>query len=156
MCEPAPGEATLDELSPSEHLVVFAWRMLVAGRRHCPALRDELEACAEDDAPKVLAGLSAVLLAVGRGSRKPISVGHPGCAVVTKDERDLLSLLSAAQTGDESLLAARLCWMVRLECQLAAAAIVQSFAITMDAVGLRLPCPEIGAERPSIPRLALC
>ncbi|HEY0301201.1 MAG TPA: hypothetical protein VGC36_07715 [Rhizomicrobium sp.] len=150
------GDVTLDRLSRSEQVLVFAWRMLVAGRPHCGFLHAELEAYAGDEARNVLAGLSAVLMALGQGSRKTISVGHPGCALVTQDERNVLALLATAQQCDEDLLAVRLCWTVRPESQRAALVILQTFAVLLDQIGLRLPA--LGGGRPDISArcLALC
>ncbi len=156
MCEPMPGDVTLDHLSRAEQLLVFGWRMLVAGRAHCGVLHAELEVHAGEEARSVLAGLSAVLLALGQGSRKTISVGHPGCALVTQDERNVLALLATAQQCDEEVLAVRLCWTVRSECQRPALVVLQTFALLLDRIGLRLPALSDG--RPDIParRLALC
>ncbi|MEI9889128.1 MAG: hypothetical protein WDN08_22005 [Rhizomicrobium sp.] len=156
MCEPAPGEMTLDEISRSEQVLVFAWRMLVAGRRQCPALHAELAAYAGGETHQVLAGLGVVLMTLGQGSRRPVSVRHPGCAVVTRDERNLLALLAAAQSGDDDLLAARLRWTVRPDCQMPALVVVQTFARLLDRIDLRLPAPD-GARPDVSPRqLALC
>jgi hypothetical protein len=147
MCDPNPEEVCLDDVSQGEQLLVFAWRMLVAGRQYCPLLEAELSRCAGANAREVLAALNVFLIAISNASRRRISVGHPGCPLITPDERSLLALLGSAASGRSDAVSAHLCWLVRSEHQDTVRTLLGGFREDDRASGT----PSAGAGR-RIPR----
>ncbi len=143
MCDPNPNDVVIDEVSHGEQLLVFAWRMLVAGRRHCPLLESELSRCAGPNAREILAALSAFLMAISNASRRRISVGPPGCPVITQDERSLLALIGSAASGQRDAVSAHLCWLVRSEHREAVHAMLDVFATTIAQTDIRVPAPAV-------------
>ncbi len=129
------------ESDRAEFVLVFAWRMLVAGRARCPVLHDELVAHAGERAMDLLSALSVFLLTLGNGSRRRLSVGHPGCDHRTGDEQAMLALIAAAQDGDDDCLAAHLRWLVLPGRRTAAARSVQALAELAGRAGLHIDPP---------------
>ncbi|MEI9991977.1 MAG: hypothetical protein WDM86_18300 [Rhizomicrobium sp.] len=138
MLAPALGEAEGDH---AEHVMVFAWRMLVAGRARCPVLRDELAAAAGAQAMDVLSALSVFLTTLGNGSRHRLCVGPPRCSHRTTDEQAMLALIAAAQDGDEERVAAHLRWLVVPDQRDAVSRSVQALAELADRASLHIPAP---------------
>ncbi|MEO8301337.1 MAG: hypothetical protein ABI608_06070 [Rhizomicrobium sp.] len=99
------------------HLLVWTWRKLVVGHDHCPVLTREYERFAGPQADALLSAFADFLLALGKASRRMLSVGQPYCAGLTADEERMLRLIAAAQTGDAVLLWAHLAWLARREYQ---------------------------------------
>ncbi|MEI9988575.1 MAG: hypothetical protein WDM86_00935 [Rhizomicrobium sp.] len=75
MLPSAPAESDGDR---AEHLLVLAWRMLVAGRARCPMLHEQLAAEVGDHAMGLLSVLSVFLMTLGNGNRRRLSVGPSG------------------------------------------------------------------------------
>jgi hypothetical protein len=121
------------------HLLVWTWRKLVVGHDDCPVLTREYERFAGREAEALLLAFAAFLLALGRGSRRVLTVGQPYCAGLTKDEEHMLRLIAAAQTGDEALLFAHLAWLARREHQGDVMKAVNRLAEALTGAGVTLP-----------------
>lgn len=121
------------------HLLVWTWRKFVIGHADCPVLVREYLDFAGEQADAVLGAFAAFLQALGGGSRRMLSVGHPHCAGLTPDETQMLRLIAAAQTGDEALLTANLRWMTKPDYQAAALTAVTALAAQLTACGVVLP-----------------
>jgi len=116
-----------------EHLLVWAWRRLADGRRDCPVLAREFTEAFGEDAAEVLATLAVFLQVLGRGSRRRLVVGPPGCLALTADERQVLNLVAAAQNGHDIAVEANLDWLARREAHpalgMGARALASAFAL---------------------------
>lgn len=142
MFDPEPGYH-LDEAAPGEQLLVFAWRMVAVGRQHCPMLQARLSQCAGSKASEVLATLSAFLMAVSKASRRRITVGHPCCHVITRDERSLLALIGSAASGQTDAVSAHLSWLVQSEHREAVQTMLEGFAGTIAQTTIHVPAPVV-------------
>ncbi|HEX4272129.1 MAG TPA: hypothetical protein VHZ32_12110, partial [Rhizomicrobium sp.] len=89
----------------------------------------------------ILHTLAIFLHVLGKGSRHPLSVGHPGCIGLTADEAQMLALLAAVQARHKALFAAHLCWLVRPECQDAVTIAARVLARLLSLARIRLPPP---------------
>ncbi len=81
----------------AEHLLVWSWRRIAMGRSFCPLMREEFAACCGEDGPEVFVTFCIFLKALAVASRRQFVIGIPGCVTVTADERQVLTLLAAAQ-----------------------------------------------------------
>lgn len=115
----------------AEHLLVWSWRRMAQGR-HCPLLLDEFTQACGENGPEVFVTLCIFLKALGVASRKRLVIGAPGCLAITEDERQVLTLLAAAQAESPALLEAHLRWIAasgkRHILQIATGALAQAFA----------------------------
>ncbi|MEJ0025683.1 MAG: hypothetical protein WDN01_06610 [Rhizomicrobium sp.] len=123
-------------------MLIFALRMLVAGRARCPLLHEEMDIAAGPLAMEFLAALSIFLMTLGNGSRRRLAVGPPPCHHRMPDEEAILCLVAAAQEDDEERLAAHLCWLVRSERQQAVRGSLRALADMATCAGLRLCSSE--------------
>lgn len=135
----------------AEHLLVWTWRRLALGRS-CPLLLDEFtEACGEDG-PEVFVTLCTFLKALGVAGRKQFVIGAPGCLAITADERQVLTLLAAAQSEAPALLEAHLRWMAipdkRHILEIATGALARAFAENEMRLALPIPVTPSTCERP--------
>lgn len=137
------------------HLLVWTWRKMVASEAECPLLIREYEALAGVRADEVLNAISTFLVLLGRGSRRVLTVGAPLCAGVTRDEGQILRLISAAQDGDAALVTAHLSWLVHTgSAQMVRGALVNLSDLLADC-GARLPRLDHGAPPPGRPVLEM-
>lgn len=135
--DPHPGM----ELSEPESLVVRAWRTIILGR--CRLLRQSF---GSPDGLELIEAIATFLRALNHGSRHVLDVGHPGCQsitfdAITSDERQLLTVIAAAQADDASLLASHLTWLVRNDSREAVAEAVHALGRILRAQGMCLPLP---------------
>ena len=81
------------------------------------------------------------LRALAYASRRRLHVGSPGCTMLTRDERQLLTLIAAAQAEDGARFEAHLRWLARAErrCGLAIAARALGAALAAHDLHLSLP-----------------
>jgi hypothetical protein len=99
--------------SSADHLLVWTLRRVVVRREICAAiLREFADACG-DESEAVLGIFRAFVLTLGQAARRPVSVGHPGYFGLTADERQILSMIRAAQDDDQVRLDALVCWFAR-------------------------------------------
>jgi hypothetical protein len=117
-----------------EHLLVWTLRNIVARRDVlCPVISHEFaEACGED-ADRVLATFRAFLDSLGLTARRRISIGHPGWFGLTGDERQILSMIRAAQEDDQARLDAQVCWFARIDRQPQLASAARALAAAFAA-----------------------
>jgi hypothetical protein len=135
-----------------EHLLVWSWRRIATGRTCCPLMMDEFAAACGEDGPEVFATFCTFLKALAVASRKQFIIGAPGCVVITADERQVLTLLAAAQTQTPALLEAHLRWIAipekRHVLEIATGALAR--ALAFNELSVALPSHEIPTvcERP--------
>ena len=89
----------LRELRYVQHFCVWALRTSVACSPTCRVLLREFDRAFSGDLEEGLASYHDFIRRLGAGRRK-VSIGRPGHVELTHDERGLLALLGAAQTGD--------------------------------------------------------
>jgi hypothetical protein len=145
-----PHEA--EEISYAEYLLVRSWRRFVLGHGPCPLL-----AGAFGDARRgqdLLHTLAVFLGALGKGSRHPLSVGHPGCIGLTCDEAQMLALLAAMQARHRMLFDAHLRWLVRPEYREPVTIAARVLTRLLSLARIRLPCP-LAANAPASPALSV-
>jgi hypothetical protein len=136
----------------AEHLLVWAWRRIATGRASCPVMMDEFAAACGDDGPEVFVTFCTFLKALAVASRRQFVIGAPGCAAVTADERQVLTLLAAAQAQSPALLEAHLRWIAIAEkrhvLEIATGALAR--ALAFNQLSVALPKHEMPAvcERP--------
>jgi hypothetical protein len=139
--EPSPG-AEMFALSDSEHLLVWTWRRIAAGRGDCPLIPREFTRACGEDAAEVFVTFCTFLRALGCASRRLLRVGPPGSATLTRDERQLLSVIAAAQAGDDARGEAHLRWLARAELRHALAIAANALGAALAAHGHWLPQPD--------------
>jgi len=114
-----------------EHLLVWSWRRIVTGRVQCPVMAQEFADACGSDAGEVFLTLCTFLKALAFASRRQLVIRAPDPFGVTPDERQILTLLGAAQSEDHSLFQAHLRWLApperRRELQIAARALAAAF-----------------------------
>ncbi len=128
-----------------EHLLVWSWRRIAAGRAQCPlTAREFADACGED-AGEVFLTFCTFLKALAFASRRQLTIGTPGCMAVTADERQVLTLLAAAQADVPALFEAHLRWLAKSEQRhiLKIAAGALATALKVNDLHLALPAAEI-------------
>jgi len=118
-------------LGYGEHLLVWSWRRIVTGRIHCPVMAQEFADACGSDAGEVFLTLCTFLKALAFASRRQLVIRAPDPFGVTSDERQVLTLLAAAQSEDHSLFQAHLRWLApperRRGLQIAAQALANAF-----------------------------
>lgn len=116
-----------------EHLLVWSWRRIVAGRIQCPVMAQEFADACGSDAGEVFLTVCTFLEALAFASRRQLVIRAPDPFGVTSDERQLLTLLAAAQSEDHALFQAHLRWLApaerRRELQIAAHALATAFKV---------------------------
>jgi hypothetical protein len=126
------------ELSEPESMIVRAWRTIILGRGGCRLLGRSF---GPPDGVQIIEAVATFLRALNHGSRHVLNVGHPGCQSITFDERQMLTVIAAAQADDEALLSSHLTWLVRGERRQEVAQAVQALGGVLSARGLCLPLP---------------
>ena len=64
-----------------EHLLVWSWRRIAAGRGGCPVIAREFSDACGDDAAEVFATFCTFLRALAYACRRRLQIGHPGSPV---------------------------------------------------------------------------
>lgn len=132
-----------------EHLLVWSWRRIVAGRIQCPVMAQEFADACGSDAGEVFLTLCTFLKALAFASRRQLVIRAPDPFGVTSDERQVLTLLAAAQSEDHALFQAHLRWLApaerRRELQIAAHALATAFRV--NNLPLALPPSAIPDNR---------
>jgi hypothetical protein len=106
--------------------------------------REFRDACGEDG-PEVLFTFCTFLQALGFASRRHIVIGTPGSRVVTADERQVLTLIAAAQTQTSALFEAHLRWLTRPQQRHVLQIATSALAAALHANHLYLALPELDA-----------
>jgi hypothetical protein len=126
----------------AERSLVFAWRMMAAGRSRCPALRRDMEEIAGARAAELLCVLKVFLVTLGNASRRRLCVGHPICRHRTPDEEGMLALIAARQNGDDERVASHLRWLILPERREPVSQSLAALADIAVSAGLRLEAPR--------------
>ena len=130
---------TLTGLTDAQCLVVRTFRKILLGNRNCPALARDFARAYGGDAVEVYMTFCTLLAALAYAGRRPLSAGHPGCDWLTGDERQLLTLIAAAQAEDRDLFEANLRWLARADLRASLAMTANAFANALRAHGQILP-----------------
>jgi hypothetical protein len=85
---------------------------------------------------------------LGLASRRPLTIGTPGSLAVTADERQVLTLVAAAQADRPALFEAQLQWIARREQREVLRIAAKALAAALAANDLRLALPP--AEPPVV------
>ena len=132
-------EVRLRGLTDAQCLIVRTFRKILLGNRNCPALARDFALAYGADAVEVYMTFCTLLAALAYASRRPLSAGHPGCAWLTGDERQLLTLIAAAQAEDQELFEANLRWLARADLRASLAMTANAFANALRAHDQILP-----------------
>jgi hypothetical protein len=149
-------QAAIEDRSSNEYvelLLVWSWRKIVSSRGNCPGIEREFNEWAGEAGREMLLTYAAFLKALGHGSRRTLSIGHPGLLAFTPDERQVIALLAAAQAGDDVRLSAHLEWLIRADCQCTATIAARTFAQLLADHGVVLTQRAAPAEWPVMSRL---
>jgi len=142
MPNPSPygmSEARFQGLTDTQCLIVRTFRKMLLGNKNCPALARDFALAYGGDAVEVYMTFCTLLAALAYASRRPLSAGHPGCDWLTGDERQLLTLIAAAQAEDRPLFEANLRWLARADLRASLAMTANAFANALRAHGQILP-----------------
>jgi hypothetical protein len=135
-----------------QHLLIWSWRRMAAGRSFCPLMMDDFAAAFGDDGPEVFATFCTFLQALGFASRRPLIIGAPGCPAITADERQALTLLAAAQADAPAMLQAHLRWIAlpekRTLLKIATSALARALAVNDMHLDLPAHILPTQCERP--------
>lgn len=131
------------ELSDPESLIVRAWRTIILGHSGCRMLGTSF---GSPDGIQIIEAVATFLRALNHGSRHILGIGHPSCQTITfdaitSDERQMLTVIAAAQAGDEALLASHLTWLVRSDRREDVAQAVHALGRVLRGCGMCLPLP---------------
>jgi hypothetical protein len=105
------------------------------------------DACGSDG-PEVYITFCTFLKALGISSRRRLRIAAPGSLAITADERQVLTLLAAAQAGTPALLEAHLRWIARPDKRDILEIATSALATALSVNELRLAIPD--AEMPTI------
>lgn len=134
-------QAAIEDRSSNEYvelLLVWSWRKIVSSHGNCPGIEREFTEWAGEAGHDMLLTYAAFLKALGHGSRRPLTIGHPGLLAFTPDERQVIALLAAAQAEDDVRLRAHLEWLIRSDCQCTATIAARTFARLLADHGVNL------------------
>lgn len=147
MTSAEPWQGGLQGLGHAEQLLVWSWRRVATGHAYCSLTRDGFAATCGEDGPEVFVTFCTFLQALAVASRRQFLIGAPGLAVLTADERQVLTLLAAAQADDPALLEAHLCWLAIPEKRpvLEIATVALARALCFSALNLVLPARPVPA-----------
>lgn len=137
-----------------EHLLVRSWRRLAVGSQGPLTMREFDDACGAD-AAEVFLTFSIFLKALAVAGRRPLAIGMPGSLSVTTGERQVLTLLAAAQDGTPTLFQAHLRWLARSEQRHILEIAAGALATALKVNGLLLIAPAAAAPSVCEHRLAI-
>lgn len=139
----------------SEHLLIWSWRRIVGGRIHCPVMAREFGDVCGNAGDRVFVTLCTFLRALGAASRRHLAFSAPNPFDVTADERQVLTLLAAAQADDHALVQAHLRWLARPQQRQELQRATYTLATTLRASNLPLALPSSAMpDRSEQPRVA--
>lgn len=137
-----PSPADPSGLAEAEQLLVRSWRRIATGRLWCPqTLRDFGDAFGGDAGP-ALSALWSFMKALDGGTRRVLAIGAPGSPKITADERQMLTVIAAAQADESGLVEANLCWLSRPGPRDALRRAVATLAVVLARHDQRLTRPD--------------
>jgi len=138
----------------TEHLLVKSWRRLAVGSPGPLTMREFDESCGAD-AAEVFLTFSIFLKALAVASRRPLAIGMPGSLSVTASERQVLTLLAAAQGATPTLFKAHLRWLAHSEQRHILEIAAGALATALKVNGLHLAIPAVAAPSVCERKLAI-
>jgi hypothetical protein len=138
----------MGEWGQGGRLLIGALRGIAFGRGCSALTRRDFAIAFPGDADEVFATFRAFLQALAHAGRRKLRAGPLG-AQPTPDETAVLALIAAAQTGDETLVDAHLCWLARAEARIPVAITARALATALAVHGQWLHVPT----RRSLPPL---
>lgn len=132
-------------LTECESLVVRTYRKILLGNRDCPAIARDFALLYGSNAVDVYMTFCTLLSALAYASRRPLRVGHPGCAWLTGDERQLLALIAAAQVDDIDSFEAHLRWLTHGALRAPPTIALTAFATALSMHGQVVPQTKTAA-----------
>ena len=148
--------ATAAQAAARDHLLLAAWRKIVIGETNCPVLALELGAACGGGAAATHGAILAFVTALAYAGRRRLRVGTPGCPGMTRDERQLLDLVAAAQDGAETAVEAHLRWLTRPDLRAAVIVATAALAAVLTAQHLTVRQPQAPARPDGGYALCLC
>jgi hypothetical protein len=97
--EPSVEVDTIEGLSRTEHLFVWALRAIAVGHGECPLLHQTFSAACGWRGGPALASYFVLVRYIGNAARRPLRLHAPGCASVSPDEMAVVGLVAAAQAS---------------------------------------------------------
>ncbi|UDF05135.1 hypothetical protein [Asticcacaulis sp. AND118] len=149
----SPQGRDLRSLRYAEHFLTWALRTSVACSPHCRMLQREFVHAFGPEPSEGLRAFHGWLLALSRGRRR-LEIGRPGLITLTRDEEMLLSLLTAAQTGEAGRFTAQARFIMGAEPGEALYAAAHALMDLMDRRGHGLPIPK--ESRRDLPAVTPC
>jgi hypothetical protein len=98
----AVGRIDMIGLTYGEHLIIWGLRRIVTWRGADGLFLDECLYAFGDDGADAVGTFCVFLRLLGRAAWKTFEIGPPGALALTRDERQILTLLAAAQMDDDS------------------------------------------------------
>lgn len=140
----------------ADHFLVWSWRRIAAGESYVPLIAHEFRKVCGEDAAELFATTSTFLRALGYASRRHLRIGHPGSTALTDDERQILTLVAAAQWGDWPRFEAHVRWLAHTGLRDALGAAAHALGAALMVNGMRLSLPAVRGpvlcERERAPR----
>ncbi|MEM0984925.1 MAG: hypothetical protein AAGJ32_01640 [Pseudomonadota bacterium] len=141
--------STLVDLGSGSQLALFGFRACAFGQAKCCCLLKTFkDVFGEESGGRVLGKFLDLARALGHDGRRKLKLAAPGCIRLTHDEASVLSALSAAQHGDESLRDAHLTWLLARTPDAEHQDLVDWISMAMGGHGLTVTPPEAVAEEP--------
>jgi hypothetical protein len=122
-------------LGQSGRLLIGAMRRIAFGQGCMTLTKRDFAIAFPGDANEVFGTFRAFLQALAHAGRRKLRTGHPGSPDATPDEIVLLSIIAAAQFGDEPVFDAYLCWLARAEARSAVAITTRALATALAVHG---------------------
>jgi hypothetical protein len=136
---PATRDPT--EAGASADLLIGALRRLAIGQKCATLARHDFALAFPGDGAEVFATFRAFLCTIAHATRRKLRIGLPGSPQPTPDETLLVALVAAAQTGDDDLVDAHLCWLARAEARCPVALTLRALATALAVHGHWLQAP---------------
>jgi hypothetical protein len=126
------------ELGQGGQLLIGALRGIAFGHGCSALTRRDFAIAFPGDAGEMFATFRSFLQALAYASRRKLRAGRPGSPTPTSDETLLLTLIAAAQAGDEALVDAHLCWLARPDARAFVAITTRALATALAVHGVWL------------------
>ena len=107
----SPNIWELASLRSAEQFLIWALRRMMLQRGPCPLLAREFTLLCGDEGPEALVAYHTLVRFLARNGRHRLAVGELALPRLTRDERQLLSLLAAVQASDAIRAEAHLRWL---------------------------------------------
>lgn len=126
----------LDRTDPA-FLIIHAWRKMIFSQGVC-----RISGKALGESAAIAEAIALFLKRLSSGSRRMLTVGHPGCPELTSDERQMIAVIAASQVEDDVLQFSHLSWLVQSDHREAVAEAANLLGHLLGRQGLYFPLPE--------------